>query len=147
MGVVYRARHVALSRAVAVKTVRLRSPRSLDSMRREIQSLTRIRHPGIVRILDHGVQDGIPWYAMDLLEGETLRNFSGRIWSAFRSLSVPRARPTDLFLDPTDDLLTFSSETSSDLPVRVAVASHPGDARAGAGAASPSAPKTPRLRP
>lgn len=84
MGVVYRARHVTSERAVALKTVRVPSPRLLDGIRREIRALTRIRHPGVVRILDDGVHEGRPWYAMDLLEGESLRHFGNRVWSPFR---------------------------------------------------------------
>ena len=92
MGIVFRARHLASERAVALKTVRLSAPRWLDSIRREIQALTRVRHPGVVRIIDHGVHEGRPWYAMDLLEGETLRQFGRRIWSPylpFEGVSTP----------------------------------------------------------
>ncbi|MDB4985398.1 MAG: serine/threonine protein kinase, partial [Myxococcaceae bacterium] len=85
MGIVFRARHLASERAVALKTVRLPAPRWLDSIRREIQALTRVRHPGVVRIIDHGVHEGRPWYAMDLLEGETLRQFGRRIWSPYQA--------------------------------------------------------------
>src|SRR4051812_17291836 len=72
MGVVMRAQHSVSGHPVALKTVKLPSPLWLHGIRREIQALTRIRHPGIVRILDHGVHQGLPWYAMDLLEGESL---------------------------------------------------------------------------
>jgi eukaryotic-like serine/threonine-protein kinase len=89
MGVVYRARHIGTERAVALKTVKVTAPRWLDSIRREIDALTRIKHPGVIRIVDHGVQYGRPWYAMDLLEGESLRHFGQRIWSPFRVPSTP----------------------------------------------------------
>lgn len=73
MGSVFRAVHVDSREAVAVKTVRLPHEGVLASMRREIRALARLRHPGIVRILGEGVQDGLPWYAMELVEGQTLR--------------------------------------------------------------------------
>jgi len=95
MGVVYRARHVSSEQMVALKTVRVPAPRWLASIRREVQALTRIRHPGIVRILDHGVQDGRPWYAMDLLEGETLRQYCARVWSPYRRSSSSPPSPTE----------------------------------------------------
>jgi eukaryotic-like serine/threonine-protein kinase len=89
MGVVYRARHVTSDKIVALKTVRLQAPSMLECIRREIHALTRIHHPGVVRILDDGVHEGRPWYAMELLEGETLRNYIQRIWSPYRRPSIP----------------------------------------------------------
>ena len=93
MGVVYRARHNTTERAVAIKTVRIPSPRWIESIRREVEALTRVHHPGIVRILEHGVHGGRPWYAMELLEGEVLRDFGARIWSPFRAVSAPAGSP------------------------------------------------------
>lgn len=87
MGIVYRARHLQSERAVALKTVKpdlMCSTKWLEGLRREIAALTRIRHPGIVRIVDHGVSHGMPWYAMDLLEGERLEDFCRRVWSPYR---------------------------------------------------------------
>ncbi|MFC1853356.1 protein kinase [candidate division CSSED10-310 bacterium] len=73
MGVVYQARHKETGQLVALKTVHLSDERQLQSIRQEIHALVNIKHPGIVSILEEGMTDGIPWYAMDLLEGETLR--------------------------------------------------------------------------
>lgn len=84
MGIVYRARHLRSDRAIALKTVKVPAPIWLASLRREIQALTRIRHPGVVGILDHGIDQGRPWYAMELLEGESVRHFGQRIWSSYR---------------------------------------------------------------
>src|SRR5512140_2340984 len=89
MGIVYRARHTNSERPIALKTVDVPATKWIDSIRREIQALTRIRHPGIVRIVDHGVHKGRPWYAMDLVEGESLRRFVQRIWSPYRSWCPP----------------------------------------------------------
>jgi serine/threonine protein kinase len=97
MGVVYRARHATSERAVALKTVKVPSARWLESIRREIDALTRISHPGVVRIVDHGVHEGRPWYAMDLLEGESLRHFGRRVWS-------PYTTPTSIRLDASDQV-------------------------------------------
>src|SRR5262245_5673300 len=73
MGVVYRARHRVSGEHVALKTVAIPRPGLLACIRREIHALSRLDHPGIVRIHDHGVEAGIPWYAMELVEGPTLR--------------------------------------------------------------------------
>lgn len=83
MGVVYRAHHETSEQPVALKTVKALAPTWVHGIRREIHALNRIRHPGIVRILDHGVFEGRPWYAMALLEGESLRRRIHRTWSPF----------------------------------------------------------------
>jgi serine/threonine protein kinase len=75
MGVVYRGRHKRSGRLVAVKTVRVPRRGDLAAIRREIHALARLRHPGIVPIVEEGVQRGLPWYAMELLQGSTLRHF------------------------------------------------------------------------
>ena len=70
--VVYRARHTKTGARVALKALRLVVQRQLASFRREVHVLSRLRHPGIVQILDHGVEKGVPWYSMDLIDGRTL---------------------------------------------------------------------------
>jgi eukaryotic-like serine/threonine-protein kinase len=77
VGVVFRARHQESGALVALKTVRKRTTAHLASVRREILALHRLSHPGIVRILDGGVADGRPWYAMELLSGITLSQAIG----------------------------------------------------------------------
>ena len=49
--------------------------RSNRSVRREILTLRELQHPGVVHIRDHSVAEGMPWYAMDLLHGSTLREY------------------------------------------------------------------------
>src|SRR5689334_7132409 len=61
MGVVYLAEHRASSEPAAIKTVLLPREGLLSGLRREIHALQSIRHPGVVRILDQGVEQGIPW--------------------------------------------------------------------------------------
>ncbi|WP_245682693.1 serine/threonine-protein kinase [Archangium gephyra] len=75
MGVVYRGEHPDTGEAVALKTVRVASGAVLASIRREIHALRRLNHPGVVRIVDEGIWEGLPWYAMELLHGQTLRGF------------------------------------------------------------------------
>ena len=70
-GVVYRAVD-SVGEAVALKTVRVIDSGRLAGIRREIRALSRLCHPGIVPVVDHGVHDATPWYAMRLIEGEPL---------------------------------------------------------------------------
>lgn len=76
MGIVYRAIDTRDAREVALKTVFSRTAEHVASIRLEFGTLARLSHPGVVRVLEHGVRDGMPWYAMDLLEGRTLRDLS-----------------------------------------------------------------------
>jgi eukaryotic-like serine/threonine-protein kinase len=41
-----------------------------ERFRRERQILARIEHPNVARFLDGGTQDGIPWFAMEYIDGQ-----------------------------------------------------------------------------
>jgi hypothetical protein len=84
MGVVYRAEHVESGKQRAVKTVRVPDGSDMAGLRSEIQALTRIRHPGVVQIVAEGQHEGLPWYAMELLEGHSLDAQIRNQWSTRR---------------------------------------------------------------
>ncbi|WP_437958687.1 AAA family ATPase [Sorangium sp. So ce119] len=87
MGVVYRAQHSATGALAALKTVSVGDESLVSSIRREIHALRGVEHPGVVRILDEGIQGGIPWYAMELLEGRTLRDHNQERWRGRASMN------------------------------------------------------------
>ncbi|QRN97848.1 AAA family ATPase [Archangium violaceum] len=91
MGVVYRARHSGTGQLVALKTVRLPDAALMRGLRRELHALGRLRHPGIVQVLAEGVDDGLPWYAMEFLEGSTLRELLAAWWREAPDSSAPAA--------------------------------------------------------
>jgi tetratricopeptide (TPR) repeat protein len=76
MGAVYKAQDPETGQVVALKTVLLPRRELLQSIRREILALARLQHPGIVRIVGQGVEGGLPWYAMELVEGVSLGRFA-----------------------------------------------------------------------
>ena len=80
MGVVWKARQESTGRLVAVKLLSQRgmgSDRSQRKFEREVALSARLEHPGIVRIYDSGLQHGMYFYAMELIEGLPLDEFAG----------------------------------------------------------------------
>ncbi len=80
MGTVYRATGPD-GRDLAIKFLApalAHSAEVVARFAREIATLARLDHPAIVRVRAHGAEDGIPWFAMDLVEGSDLRARLGR---------------------------------------------------------------------
>jgi dipeptidyl aminopeptidase/acylaminoacyl peptidase len=76
MGEVYRARDPRLGRDVAVKVLPASFAADPDRLRRfeqEARAVAALNHPNILGVHDLGQQDGTPYMACELLEGETLR--------------------------------------------------------------------------
>src|SRR5947209_6919615 len=78
MGVVYRARDVALDRDVAVKLLSDRFPADSPAAQRftsEARITGQLQHPGIPAIHQAGtLPDGRPFLAMKLIKGSTLED-------------------------------------------------------------------------
>ena len=75
MGVVYRARQLALHRTVALKmllTGAQAGPRDLGRFRAEAAALARLQHPNIVQIYDVGESAGRPYFALEFVAGGSL---------------------------------------------------------------------------
>ncbi len=81
MGEVWSAYHEGLRRDVAVKLIRAGSATD-DEVHRfevEVRTTAELTHPNIVRVFDYGVtDDGIWYYAMELLEAESLQQIVTR---------------------------------------------------------------------
>lgn len=73
MGEVWAAWHKGLKREVALKILRAASDDGAERFEREVQAMTELTHPHTVRVFDFGTtDDGILYYAMELLRGENL---------------------------------------------------------------------------
>src|SRR3989440_3065992 len=71
---VYLGEHVYLKSRAALKVLHTRlSEEDAAQFVREGQTLARLTHPHIVRVLDFAVQDGIPFLVMEYAPGGTLR--------------------------------------------------------------------------
>jgi eukaryotic-like serine/threonine-protein kinase len=75
MAVVYLARDLKHDRPVALKVVRpdLASLLGGERFLREIRFAARLQHPAIVPVHDSGEADGLLYYVMPFIEGESLR--------------------------------------------------------------------------
>ena len=75
MGVVSKARQVALGRLVALKQVRpelLSGPDGVARFRREAEAVARLKHPNIIPIYEIGWRGDLPFFSMEYVEGGTL---------------------------------------------------------------------------
>jgi serine/threonine-protein kinase len=75
MGVVYKARHLALKRTVALKMVLAgghSGPHQVARFRVEAEAVARLQHPNIVQIHEVGEAGGLPYCALEFVEGGNL---------------------------------------------------------------------------
>lgn len=91
IGAVYRARHTALKRDVAVKILHEAFQRDAEFCRRfyaEALAMSRLNHANLVNVLDFGQEpDGLLYIAMSYVEGATLRELQQR---DRRRFDIPR---------------------------------------------------------
>lgn len=75
MGVVYRATQMSLSRSVALKMIRtgkLSSDLDIERLRREAMAAGQLNHPGIVPVIEFSEHDGLHYFSMPFIEGQSL---------------------------------------------------------------------------
>jgi serine/threonine protein kinase len=82
MGVVYKARQIKLNRVVALKMVLSgphADPDQLGRFHTEALAVARLQHPNIVQIYEVGDQDGLPYFALEFVDGGPLdRKVAGK---------------------------------------------------------------------
>lgn len=78
MGEVWIAHHATLDRDVAVKILRpdKMNEEAVVRFEREVRATSDLSHPNTIRVFDFGVtEDGLCYYAMELLDGEDLSSY------------------------------------------------------------------------
>src|SRR5262245_56896659 len=104
MGIVYEAEQISLNRKVALKVLPFAAtmdPRQLQRFRNEAQAAACLHHPNIVPVHGVGCERGVHYYAMPLIDGQTLAEvLSGRASQRERDVVgshvalTPRRSPT-----------------------------------------------------
>src|SRR5688500_10389505 len=76
MATVFLAKDLRHGRKVAIKTLRAELAVSIgaDRFLREIRLAANLQHPNVLALYDSGEADGILYYVMPFIEGESLRN-------------------------------------------------------------------------
>ncbi len=81
MATVYKAFDTRLEREVAVKVLlqqRQLSEKFLKRFEREAKALAQLSHPNIVKVLDYGEHEGLPYLVMEYIPGGTLKQKLGK---------------------------------------------------------------------
>lgn len=97
MATVYKAYDSRLDREAAVKVIlpyHRQKSKFIKRFKREANALAQLTHPNIVRILDNGEHDNLPFIVMEYLPGGTLKGRLGEpmAWSEAARLLTPIAR-------------------------------------------------------
>ncbi|MFI8972571.1 protein kinase [Nocardia asteroides] len=91
MGTVYLAAHPRLPRQVALKLLNrelFSDPEVRGRFEREADVSAHLDHPGIVSVLDRGVEDGLMWISMQYVDGTDASVFRGTPMAPARAIGI-----------------------------------------------------------
>jgi serine/threonine protein kinase/Tfp pilus assembly protein PilF len=116
MGVVYEAEQISLGRRVALKVLPFAAAldaQQLQRFKNEAQAAAHLHHTNIVQVFGVGCDRGVHYYAMQLIDGQTL----AAVIRELRRLTGPGAgEPAAPAAAPTAPVAALATERSTDGP-------------------------------
>ncbi|HEY4055070.1 MAG TPA: protein kinase, partial [Kofleriaceae bacterium] len=94
MATVYAAYDPELDRKIALKVLHRGGHSDHARLRREARALAQLAHPNVVSVYDVGEHDGLLFIAMELIDGQSLREWTapGRSWAELAPVFASAAR-------------------------------------------------------
>lgn len=91
MGRVYRAVDAVSGQVVAIKVLATQARDGVTRFEREARVMAQLRHPGIVRYIEHGLlEEGAPFIVMEWVEGVSLSHHLGTALTVPASVGLAR---------------------------------------------------------
>lgn len=79
MGIIYRVQKRSTGQIMALKVLREKLRQSEEAKHRfsrEAKALSKLKHPNIVSIVDIGIENEVPYFTMDFIDGKPLTEFT-----------------------------------------------------------------------
>ncbi len=144
MGTVYEAHQISLNRRVALKVLPLASaldPKHLARFKQEAQAAAQLHHTNIVPVFAVGAERGVHYYAMQLIEGQSLAAIIAELQQANDSGTEARGAPASALLDG------IAAAAGPDYPAPAATAIFPATPDAEEPPPTAEAPAAPETAP
>ncbi len=95
MGAVFKARQASVGRVVALKVLPpllARDKKTVERFLREARAAAMLKHPNLLQVFDAGVADGSYYYAMEFVDGQSVRKLldAARYLPEQRALEIAR---------------------------------------------------------
>lgn len=91
MAVVFKGRDIRLKREVAIKVLKdeyAQDKEFIERFRSESMAIAKVSHPNIVNVFDVGFDDDVNYIVMELVQGQTLKNYIDHIHAFMKEEAI-----------------------------------------------------------